>query len=124
MSPPAVPPRLSVVIAAQNARTTVGRCLESVEAQRGCGIQQIILVDNSTDGTADFVRQRFPAVKVIEKTGSALVPELWGEGVLMSRAEIVALTTANMAPEAGWATALLDVYARDEWAGVGGVVLP
>lgn len=124
MSLSAVPPRLSVVIAAQNARSTIGRCLESIEAQRGSGIRQIILVDNSTDGTADFVRQGFPTVEVVERTGDALVPELWGHGILMSREEIVALTTGNMAPEAGWAAAVLDAYTRDEWAGVGGVVLP
>jgi hypothetical protein len=81
-------------------------------------------VDNSTDGTADFVRQSFPAVEVVERIGPATVPELWGEGILKSRHEIVALTTASMAPEAGWARALLDAYTGNEWAGVGGVVLP
>lgn len=116
--------RLSVVVASHNARATVGRCLESLENQRPSGIRQIILVDKSSDGTAEWVRQHFPSIEVLQKTGDVLVPELWAEGVMRSREPIVALTTANMAAEPNWASAILDCYARGEWAGVGGVILP
>jgi len=116
--------RLSVVVAAQDARATIGRCLEGLERQRPGSLGQVILVDNSSDGTADYVRQRFPSVEVVERTGRALIPELWGAGILRSSGEIVALTTAQMVPDKQWAQALLQEYARHSWAGVGGVILP
>jgi glycosyltransferase involved in cell wall biosynthesis len=121
---PTPPATLSVVVAAQNARECVAECLNVLEHQRPDGIAQIILVDNSTDGTASYVRQHFPAVHVVRRAGEALIPELWGEGILRSTAEIVGLTTGDMVPDAGWARALLRAYRDESWAGVGGIVLP
>jgi glycosyltransferase involved in cell wall biosynthesis len=114
---------VSVVVAAQNARSTVVRCLAALEQQRRDGVGEIILVDNSSDGTADLVRQGFPAVEVIRQAGRALVPELWAVGILQGRGHIVALTTAEMVPEPGWARALLAAHATGLWAGVGGPIL-
>ncbi len=118
------PARLSVVVAAQDARATIGRCLQELEHQRPDGVAQLIVVANSSDGTADYVRQHFARVEVVEHRGWALVPELWGDGILRSREEIVALTTAQMVPDAGWARALLREHAGHSWAGVGGPILP
>lgn len=121
---PAAPTRLSVVVAAQDARATVGPCLRALESQRADGVAQVILVDNSTDGTADHARRRFPGVEVVERAGGALVPELWGEGIRRSREDVVALTTAEMVADDGWARALLGAYAGRLRAGVGGAILP
>lgn len=116
--------RLSVVVASHNALSTIPRCLQALEDQRSEGIAQIILVDNSTDDTAGYVRQRFPTVEVLSQPGRALIPELWGAGILRSREQVVALTTAQLVPDPGWACALLQAYAGQRWAGVGGIILP
>jgi GT2 family glycosyltransferase len=53
----------SVVVVAWNAMPWIEQCLESVESSA-----DVIVVDNgSTDGTVEFVRERFPAVRVIEQ---------------------------------------------------------
>ena len=53
---------ISVIIVSYNSRDHIGHCLESV---KDSGVE-IVLVDNaSADGTADWVRQAFPAVQLI-----------------------------------------------------------
>src|SRR5262249_11292343 len=62
--------------------------------------------------------------EVVERSGSYLVPQLWGEGILRSVEATIALTTADMLPGHGWAQALLRSYSRGDWTGVGGPILP
>ncbi len=53
---------ISVVIVTYNSRAHVSACLDSVQDRAG----EMIVVDNaSSDGTADLVRQRHPAVQLI-----------------------------------------------------------
>ena len=55
-------PDVSVVVVSWNARDHIEQCLESV------GDRDVIVVDNgSTDGTVEFVRERFPFVRLIEQ---------------------------------------------------------
>lgn len=58
---------VSVVIVSYNTRDLLVSCLKSVQASRGAGDTEIIVVDNaSTDGSRDAVRKEFPGVKLIE----------------------------------------------------------
>jgi hypothetical protein len=102
----------------------VALCLAALEGQREAGIGEIIVVDNSVDGTAEYVRTQFPDVEVIDMARPGLVPELWAQGVLRAREEVVALTTAHMVAQPGWAARLLEAYASKEYAGVGGSIVP
>ncbi|MGH9786154.1 MAG: glycosyltransferase family 2 protein [Terriglobia bacterium] len=57
---------ISVILVTYNSRGHIGRCLDSLrELEQGLRAE-IVVVDNaSSDGTADLVRQRYPAVKLI-----------------------------------------------------------
>lgn len=58
---------VAVVIANFNGKDTLQATLESVLAQDYPHIREIILVDNrSTDGSVDFVKERFPSVRILE----------------------------------------------------------
>jgi hypothetical protein len=118
------PVRLSVVVAAHSAPAQIGRCLESLEAQRQDGIGEIVVVTAGGADFADDVRRRFPSVDVVPRQPQALTPELWGEGVRHSREAVIALTTTDMLAEPGWARALLTQYEHEAWSAVGGVILP
>jgi N-acetylglucosaminyl-diphospho-decaprenol L-rhamnosyltransferase len=53
---------VSVVVVTWNALPWIEQCLDSVRGQ------EVVVVDNgSTDGTVDFVRQRFPDVRIVEQ---------------------------------------------------------
>jgi hypothetical protein len=114
-------PRLSVVIAAQDARGHVGECLRAVSAQALAEPVEIILVESSADGAALTVRESFPWVRVLSVCGRALAPELWEAGIRQSAADIVALLTAQSVPQDGWMRGLLAAHRRPA-AAVGGAI--
>lgn len=59
-------PSLSVCLVNWNTRDLLAACLDSVIAQAGDLALHIIVVDNaSSDGSAEMVRERFPAVTLI-----------------------------------------------------------
>jgi glycosyltransferase involved in cell wall biosynthesis len=53
-------PKISVVVASHNARATIEECLSAVVAQRQDSELEIVVVDNSTDGTSELIRSGFP----------------------------------------------------------------
>jgi glycosyltransferase involved in cell wall biosynthesis len=118
MVPAAV--RFSIVVASHDARATVADCLESIRRQAG-GEAELLVVDNSTDGTADVLRERFPEVSVMHLPPSALIPELWSAGIGASHGDAVAITTAHCVPNERWMAAMLDALAGPA-AGVGGAI--
>ncbi len=60
-------PRLSIIIVTFNSRSHVDACLTSIADQRSTVDHEIVVIDNaSTDGTPALVRERWPAVRVID----------------------------------------------------------
>ena len=65
-------PTLSVIIVTYNSRDHIDECLSSVLTGPARVHREVVVVDNaSQDGTAAFVRDRWPAARVLE-TGSNL----------------------------------------------------
>ncbi|MFD1746722.1 glycosyltransferase family 2 protein [Rhizobium helianthi] len=61
-------PDVSFVIAAYNARETIGRAIDSALAQTGLAVEVVVVDDKSTDGTAELVRYfGDPRVRLIER---------------------------------------------------------
>lgn len=53
---------ISVIIVTYNSRAHIARCLDSLQGLRA----EIVVVDNaSSDGTAELIRDRYPAVRLI-----------------------------------------------------------
>ncbi len=114
-------PRMSVVVASSNARPSVRDCLAVlVDHRRGDDVE-ILVVDNSHDGSAEIVKDDFPDVQLIAAPASALIPELWSLGVRKSRGRIVAITTAHFVPDRNWVDAMLEAQ-ESAVAGVGGAI--
>ena len=103
-------PKVSVVVASHNARASIEECLTSLETQQPKGGVEIVVVDNSTDGTAEVIRQCFPAVKLVVRPPSALIPELWEAGIRRSSGDIVAITTAHCVPGKDWLIQMLKAH--------------
>src|SRR5437899_11793760 len=64
LAPPVV--KLTIAIPTYNRRDLMDVVLPSVEAQQFDGELDVVVVDDgSTDGTADYARQRWPDVRVV-----------------------------------------------------------
>ena len=113
-------PKLSVVVASHNARISIEECLTSLQAQRDESAE-ILVVDNSTDGTTDILREQFPHIQLIPRSPSQLIPELWGAGIRQSTGDIVAITTAHFIPETNWVAQILEAH-QDSSPAIGGAI--
>jgi glycosyltransferase involved in cell wall biosynthesis len=82
---------------------------------------EIVVVDNSTDGTAEIIRDEFPRVKLIPAPAAALMPELWETGIRQSTGGIVALTTTHFVPRHEWLEQITQAH-RADFAGIGGAI--
>ncbi|MBA2524655.1 MAG: glycosyltransferase, partial [Pyrinomonadaceae bacterium] len=114
-------PALSVVVGSQNARHSVGRCLGALVSQCNGEEVEIIVVDNSTDGTAKIVSEDFPAIKVVRPGEDKLMPELWEIGINQTEGDVVALTTAHFVPDQNWIAEILKAH-QSTYAGIGGAI--
>lgn len=82
--------RTTAILASHNRREKTLRCLRSYfdqEVEPGMVLEAVLLDDASSDGTAEAVRDRFPAVQVLGGTGDLY----WAGG--MALAERAALVT-------------------------------
>ena len=65
----------SVVVTTHNALPWIEQCLASVE-----GVDTVVVDNDSTDDTVAFVRERFPAVTVLEQANHGLAAG-WARGI-------------------------------------------
>jgi len=114
-------PKLSVVLASQNACRSVSECLGEIEKQRNEDAIEIIVVDNSIDGTQDIIARNFPNVKLVRASKDNFIPELWGIGINQSAGDYIAVTTTHFIPAKNWIAEILKKQ-EAEYAGVGGAI--
>lgn len=114
------PPKLSIIVASINGRQTIEDCLLSIEKQKDSSIE-IIVVDQSNDGTSQFVENRFPDIRLIKNRGPALIPELWSRGIAESSGQIVAITIAQFIPADNWIASIIESL-QPPYSAVGGAI--
>jgi glycosyltransferase involved in cell wall biosynthesis len=116
-----VRPRISVVVASHNAGPNIADCLKAINASSFQRDTEIIVVDNSNDGTDAIVQQQFPSVKLVRCYHGKLIPELWEVGIHCSRGDIVALTSAHCVPAKNWIDEISLAH-HNPYAGIGGAI--
>ena len=115
---PSVPPRASIVVTCYNGREHLGACLRSVLSESSAD-HEVILVDNaSTDGSAEFVEQAFPAVRLIRNSENLGFGRGSNLGAHQSRAKYLAFLNQDTVVEPGWLEALILALAADPQAGL------
>lgn len=113
-----MPVELSVVIASIDAGRTITECLRRFTKTCAGLRAELIVVDASSDGSAEQVEAAGGATLVRCAPGT-LAPVLWAEGYRRATGRVVAFTTGHCLPVDGWATAMLE--AIDQGAsGAGG----
>ena len=55
----------SVIVVNWNGRRHLQACLDALAVQRGVEFETLVVDNGSTDGSAAFVRERFPAVRIL-----------------------------------------------------------
>jgi hypothetical protein len=85
-------PRLSIIIVSYNAWKPLEECLRSLARHPPVVTHEIVVVDNaSSDNTAALVRQRWPAVLIIEAGGNVGFAKANNIAIRQTRGELILL---------------------------------
>lgn len=103
-------PKISVIIASYNARKTIGECLASLHKQATEADFEVIVVDSSTDGTADLVEKKFPGVKVFRFAKRKYCGDARNFGISMARGAIVAFIDADCTVAPDWVDTVIAAH--------------
>jgi GT2 family glycosyltransferase len=95
-------PEVSVVIVTWNGRAFLDACLTAVAAQEGIAAETILVDNASTDGTVEYVRDRFPWVRVIALDRNHGFAGGNNAGVREARGRFVALLNNDTVADPGW----------------------
>jgi GT2 family glycosyltransferase len=95
------------VIVSWNGRQHLDACLTAVAAQRGIDAETILVDNGSNDGTASFVRERFPWVRLVVLGENRGFAGGNNAGVRDASGRFVVFLNNDTVPEAGWLDALM-----------------
>ncbi len=112
-APAGAAPLASVVIVSYDGRVHLERCLPALAATTGVTFETILADNGSRDGTVEWVRERFPAIRVLDLGRNLGFGAANRHGVDAARGELVALLNSDTAVEPGWLAALTRALAGD-----------
>lgn len=122
-SPPNIPsPALSVVVASYNSRATISACLASLRKQAKTPGLEIIVVDSSDDGTADWVGKIFPEVRLVHLQGRHYPGSARNAALALAQAPVVALVDADCTVPPDWSEKVVAAHQNNPDLAIGGVV--
>jgi GT2 family glycosyltransferase len=100
-------PDVSVVIVTWNGRRYLDACLAAVQSQKGVTVETILVDNASTDGTVDYVRERFPWVRLIALHANRGFAGGTNAGAREARGRFLALLNNDAVPDPDWLQSLV-----------------
>jgi glycosyltransferase involved in cell wall biosynthesis len=116
-------PKLSIIIASRDTSQTIEKCLTSLETQKDRNLAEIIVVDCSTDGTTDIIKNRFPKVTLLENQSKLPNASLKAIGILVARGEIIVITEPYCIAANNWFSSILKAH-DSHYSVISGAVEP
>jgi glycosyltransferase involved in cell wall biosynthesis len=89
-------PVLSAVVISQNDRGRIGEAMDALTAQRVEQPVEIILVNSGDDGTAEYVREHHPRVRVVHLPEPALPGKARNAGLAFARGDYVSFPGSHV----------------------------
>src|SRR5437016_3305976 len=114
-------PDLGIVIAAWPDAAGLAECLAALRPQLDPAVA--VSVVTAADPPGDL-KSSFPWVGWLPTDPDRLIPELWGMGMVRSRARVIAITTAHFTPAPDWVAAIRQTHARLDAPAIGGRIDP
>ena len=115
-------PKVSVVVCAYNAETTMAACLDSLQALRYPACEIVVVDDGSTDRTGQ-IADRYEGIHVIHHENKGLSAAR-NVGMAASTGEIVAYTDSDCVVDPDWLHYLVATFLSSGYPAVGGPNLP
>ena len=95
-------PSVSIVIPSRNEGDMLSRTVEAITATVPVGAEIIVADDDSSDGSADAVGNRWPEVRVLRRSPCVGVARARNAGAAVAHGELLVFSDAHVVPTAGW----------------------
>src|SRR5688500_9777628 len=102
-------PKVSVIVASFTAIDTINGCLSALADQECDEAFEVVVIDSSSDGTADVAR-RFAGVALHTFADRKFPGEARNLGAARSEGEILAFTDADCVPDPRWVREILEAH--------------
>ena len=96
------PPSVSALVLNYDGRALLDTALPSLLAQRYLNVTITVIDNGSSDGSAAYVRERWPAIEVLELPVNVGVAAALNRGVEVARGDLVALLNNDIELEPEW----------------------
>lgn len=118
-------PTLSVVVPSFNGRHLLETCLASIARFRPetVAIEVIVVDDASTDGTAEWLRETNPEVRLVRRAANGGFVAAANDGIKAAVGEFVQLLNNDAEVTAGWVDAGLEPFHDPQVGSVAPLVL-
>jgi glycosyltransferase involved in cell wall biosynthesis len=116
-----IKPQISVIISTYNAKGTIVSCLQSLINQVTDKRFEIIVVDSSTDGTAELIQTGFPSVRLYRFAERKFCGDARNFAISVAKADIIALIDGDCTAENNWIEELFKTHETPHLA-IGGAI--
>lgn len=107
-------PDVSIIIVNWNGRQYLDACLSAVAAQQGVSAETILVDNGSSDGSAAYVSERYPWVRLVRLSENRGFAGGNNAGVREARGRFVALLNNDTSADPGWLKALVAAVDGDD----------
>ncbi len=112
--------KASVIVLSWNGKPYLEDCLTAVLTQSYPDFEALLVDNASTDGSADFVAERFPRARIIRNSQNLGFAAGMNVGLKAAAGEILVLLNQDTVVRENWLTALVEAMAADREVGVAG----
>jgi len=114
---------ITIIIPSYNSGMNLVSCIRSLKGQKIRDVgYDIIVVDSSTDGTADLVKEKFPGLKIIHSSRRLLPGGARNLGIKEASGKLIAFIDSDCIAEGDWLDNLVKVIKRSDCDVAGGAV--
>ncbi len=111
-------PLVSVIVVNYNGMRFMEKCLSSLERQTYRPFETILVDNGSTDGSPEYVMERFPAVRIISNGENLGFAKANNIGISAAGGSMIATLNNDAAPLSAWLEALVDAMMSDDTVGM------
>jgi GT2 family glycosyltransferase len=111
-------PRAAIIIPTWNGRELLSACLDALGLQSERDFEVIVVDNGSCDGTAEWLQQRHPTVRLISNQSNAGFARAANQGIDAAAADYLAVLNNDTEPEPQWLAELLAVASADSRTGM------
>lgn len=111
-------PRVAVIIPSWNGRTLLAACLEALDRQSAQDFIVIVVDNGSTDGTKEWLHDRYPSVQLISNVSNTGFARAVNQGIRANDAPYIAVLNNDTEPGTEWLAELLSAAETDPRIGM------